>query len=91
MYWDNGNNTFWQALEGVARFGNIASKSDVEVGAKALETGIWGAWKNVQINMKDIRDADFKRSILSEAADIVNRAEQQCKKILSILEKRDQA
>ncbi len=32
----------WEALVEVAKHGNIASKSDVEVGAKALETGIWG-------------------------------------------------
>ena len=33
----------WDAMVAVATYGNIASKSDVQVGARALETGIWGA------------------------------------------------
>ncbi len=51
----------WEALVEVAKHGNIASKSDVEVGAKALETGIWGAYKNVIINMTDITDDTYKK------------------------------
>jgi glutamate formiminotransferase/formiminotetrahydrofolate cyclodeaminase len=35
----------WDALCEVARYGNPASRSDVEVGARALETGIWGAYR----------------------------------------------
>ena len=46
----------WEALLEVARFGNPASKSDTQVGARSLETGIWGAYQNVLINMKDIED-----------------------------------
>ena len=71
-----------------AKIGNIASKSDIQVGARALELGIWGAWKNVLINMKDIQDADFVDRITKEANDIRLRAEQNCKEILEILEKR---
>ena len=78
----------WDAMIEAAKIGNIASKSDIQVGARALELGIWGAWKNVLINMKDIQDADFVDRITKEANEIRLRAEQNSKEILEILEKR---
>ena len=78
----------WEAMLGIAQYGNIASKSDVEVGAKAMETGIWGAYKNVLINLEDITDENFKKETTKLAEDIKNRAENQCKKVLKVLESR---
>jgi glutamate formiminotransferase/formiminotetrahydrofolate cyclodeaminase len=78
----------WDALCEVARFGNPASRSDVEVGAKALETGIWGAYKNVMINMADIADEGFKTRITREAEAIVTRAAEKCTEVLEILKGR---
>ncbi|MBT7259701.1 MAG: glutamate formimidoyltransferase [Desulfobacula sp.] len=78
----------WDAMLGIAQYGNIASKSDVEVGAKAMETGIWGAYKNVLINLEDITDEKFKKETTKLAKDIKNRAENQCKKVLKVLESR---
>lgn len=78
----------WDAMAGVAQYGNIASKSDVEVGAKAMETGIWGAYKNVMINMAGIADEKFKKHTIKLAEDMKIRAEHQCKKVLNILEER---
>jgi glutamate formiminotransferase/formiminotetrahydrofolate cyclodeaminase len=78
----------WAAMIEIARNGNPASKSDIQVGARALETGIWGAWQNVLINMADIEDASFKAEILSEAAQIAQRACDSCAAVLDILEKR---
>jgi glutamate formiminotransferase/formiminotetrahydrofolate cyclodeaminase len=78
----------WDAMLGIAQYGNIASKSDVEVGAKAMETGIWGAYKNVMINMKNITDKDYKNQTLNLAEDMKIRAEHQCKKVLEILKNR---
>ena len=78
----------WDALCEVARSGNPASWSDVAVGAKALETGIWGAYKNVLINMTDITDGDFKARITREAEAIVTRAARKCAEVLEILESR---
>jgi glutamate formiminotransferase/formiminotetrahydrofolate cyclodeaminase len=80
----------WDALCEVAIYGNPASRSDVEVGAKALETGIWGAYKNVMINMADITDETFKREISEEAATLVDRAKDKCAHILEILEKNEE-
>ncbi len=78
----------WDAMLGVAQHGNIASRSDVEVGARALEVGIWGAYKNVAINMAGVRDAEYKENILAKALAIKNRAAVNCQRVLDLLEKR---
>jgi glutamate formiminotransferase / formiminotetrahydrofolate cyclodeaminase len=78
----------WDALGNIARFGNIASASDVEVGARAMELGIWGAWRNVMINLKDIKDERYKSAVLKEADDIAARAKNRCNEILEIIAKR---
>ncbi len=81
----------WDSMIGAAKLGNIASKSDVEVGARALETGIWGAYKNVLINLPGIKDDSFKKEKLEEAEAIVDKAKQKVDEILMILEGREKA
>lgn len=76
----------WNALVTVARFGNPASKSDTQVGARALETGIWGAYQNVLINMEGVKDEEYKRKTLLEAEALMQRARRKCGEVLSILE-----
>ncbi len=78
----------WDAMIDAATYGNIASKSDVQVGARALEVGIWGAWQNVLINLVDIADEAYKTTILEEARKLAERAKQKCAQVLDILEKR---
>jgi glutamate formiminotransferase/formiminotetrahydrofolate cyclodeaminase len=78
----------WEAMLAIARHGNPASKSDVQVGARTLETGIWGAWQNVRINMIDIEDEAFKAAILEEARQIADRARENCAQVLAILAQR---
>jgi len=78
----------WDSMIELAKYGNIASKSDVEVGSRSLETGIWGAYKNVCINLPGIQDESFKKQTLEEAEAIVKRAKEKCNRVLSILEKR---
>ncbi len=75
----------WDSMIETAKYGNIASKSDVEVGAAALLTGIWGAYKNVLINMPGIKDEDFNKRILTEAEEILKRANEKKEVILKIL------
>lgn len=77
----------WDALCLVAEFGNPASKSDTQVGARALETGIWGAYQNVLINMENITDDEYRRTTLAEAEQLVQRARRQCTKVLDMLER----
>ncbi len=77
----------WDAFRVVARYGNQASCSDTQVGARALEAGIWGAYQNVRINMKDITDQSFKETVLKEAEALCRRARRQCTEVLEILDK----
>ncbi len=77
----------WDALCLVARHGNPASRSDTLVGARALETGIWGAYQNVLINMVDITDETYKNETLGEARELVNRAREKCAEISNLLNK----
>ncbi len=76
----------WEAMQQAAAHGNPACKSDIEVGARALETGIWGAYKNVCINLEGIKDQAYKTRILSEAESIADRAKTQCEEILKIVD-----
>jgi glutamate formiminotransferase/formiminotetrahydrofolate cyclodeaminase len=78
----------WEWMIQMAKYGNIASKSDLEVGAKSLETGIWGAHKNVLINIPQIQDEVYKKHILKEADHMLINAKKGLNKITSILSKR---
>ena len=78
----------WEAMICVAEFGNIASKSDVEVGARALEMGIWGAYKNVLINLGGIKDAAFVKQTTEKATVIKDRAVEKMNFVLNVLDKR---
>ncbi len=79
----------WEAMVEMAAHGNIASRSDLEVGAKSLETGIWGAHKNVLINLGDIEDEAYKTKVRSEADAIVQRGAEKAQQVLSVLEGRE--
>ncbi len=78
----------WDAMCQAARHGNPACKSDVQVGARALEAGIWGAYQNVCINMDGIQDPDYKKRVLSKAAAMAERAQHKCAEVLLIIEGR---
>jgi len=77
----------WDAMITTAEHGNPASKSDVQVGAKALETGIWGAFQNVLINMADIEDEGFKAEILFQARAMEKRSRDKFTRVMAILDK----
>jgi glutamate formiminotransferase/formiminotetrahydrofolate cyclodeaminase len=64
----------WEAMKEMAAHGNPASRSDLEVGARALETGIWGAFRNVAINLPGIEDEAFRRTATDEAEALAARA-----------------
>lgn len=81
-------NSIWYEFEEAAKVTNYASKSDLEVGVKALETGIWGAYRNVMINMKDITDQEYINTVTHEAKTIYENAVQKTKEILEILDNR---
>lgn len=78
----------WAPMIEMARHGNAASKSDLEVGARALETGLWGAWRNVRINLPELRDEEFRVRIATETEALVGRAREKLGEALAILERR---
>jgi glutamate formiminotransferase/formiminotetrahydrofolate cyclodeaminase len=73
----------WDAMLGMAEHGNPASRSDLEVGARALEAGIWGAYRNVAINLPQIEDESFRTAKLSEAEALAARAREQSAAVLA--------
>lgn len=77
----------WDALCLVAQYGNPASRSDTQVGARALETGIWGAYQNVLINLEGIKDASYRTEVLAEAEQLMTRARSKCAEVLRLLER----
>jgi glutamate formiminotransferase/formiminotetrahydrofolate cyclodeaminase len=81
-------NSIWYEVQEIAKYGNIASHSDIEVGARALEVGIWGAYRNVLINLPAIEDFSFKEHILYEAGKITENAKIQVDITLKIIEER---
>lgn len=81
----------WDNMLDVAKYGNIASASDVEVGARSLEVGIWGAYRNVLINLPGINDEDYKTKIKKEADEMVLESQVKCNEILKVLEERTKA
>jgi glutamate formiminotransferase/formiminotetrahydrofolate cyclodeaminase len=78
----------WDAMLEMAAHGNLASKSDLEVGARALETGIWGAWKNVLINLAQVEDAAFRAETTRTAQALVDRAGERAAAVLDALARR---
>ncbi len=78
----------WEHIMEVAKYGNMNSKSDLQVGAKSLESGIWGAFKNVEINMPGIDDEAYKEKVLKEGLDIVGRAKNNVDEVCKILDER---
>lgn len=78
----------WEAMIQMAKLGNINSSSDLAVGAKCLETGIYGAYKNVEINLPQIEDEKFKADVLSEANQILEKAKKGFRRVENILSKR---
>ncbi len=79
------SDTCWPNMVELAKLGNIASSSDLAVGAKALDTGIWGAFKNVEINLPQIEDQKYKEEVLKEGNEILSRANKNLAEIESIL------
>jgi glutamate formiminotransferase/formiminotetrahydrofolate cyclodeaminase len=75
----------WEPMAEMAAHGNPASRSDLEVGAKALEAGIWGAFRNVAINLPGIEDETFRKATAEEAEALAARAALMRDKVLKAI------
>ncbi|NXP73942.1 FTCD cyclodeaminase, partial [Ramphastos sulfuratus] len=78
----------WPALKDLARHCNLACKSDIQVGAKMLETAVFGAYFNVMINLKDITDEKFKLAMSQKISGLLEEAKQGSTLVLALLDKR---
>ncbi|XP_070588407.1 formimidoyltransferase-cyclodeaminase [Erythrolamprus reginae] len=81
-------NSLWPFLKEMAQHGNIACKSDIQVAAKALEAGVFGAYFNVITNLKDITDEDFTQQIHKNISYFLEEAQKNTTIILDHLDKR---
>ncbi len=78
----------WPYMIELAKLGNASSASDLAVGAKSLETGIWGALKNVEINLVQIEDEKYKKEVMKQADEIMKQASKGLAEVEIILEGR---
>ncbi len=65
----------WDPMLELARIGQYSSRSDLEVGAKALEACLYGAHRNVLINAGDIKDEAFRKEMAERAGVLMRRGE----------------
>ncbi len=78
----------WEWVKTVARVGQYSSSSDVLVGAKALEAAVYGAHKNVLINLPSVEDSAFSEEVTREAEEILARAQGSLQEIERIIGQR---
>ena len=72
-------------VEAMAQEGNPNSVSDAGVGALAARSAVLGAFLNVKINAAGLTDRDEADKLISEAAEIADKAVEREKKILEIV------
>lgn len=61
-------------LAAMVQQGNPASVSDAGVGALAARSAVLGAWMNVRINARDLKDREKAEAILEEARQVAEAA-----------------
>ena len=61
----------------------------IQVGAQSLNTGIKGAYYNVCINLKQIKDEVYFAEISKQVESIVKESEDNCCKVMDTLASRD--
>jgi glutamate formiminotransferase/formiminotetrahydrofolate cyclodeaminase len=69
----------------IAEKGNVNSISDAGVAALVAHAGIQGAKLNVMINLKSLKDEEFKKKCLIESDEIVRKSEGLVKDVLKIV------
>jgi glutamate formiminotransferase/formiminotetrahydrofolate cyclodeaminase len=71
----------------MTELGNPNSISDAGVAALCIRTAVMGAFLNVKINCKDLKDKKFVSSILKKGKVIVNDTKRIEAEILELVEK----
>jgi glutamate formiminotransferase/formiminotetrahydrofolate cyclodeaminase len=78
----------WEPILEIARVGQYSSRSDLEVGAKALEACLYGAYRNVVINLADVEDEEFADDLRQRAHGLLERGVERLAEIQAIVEDR---
>ncbi|KAK8378970.1 hypothetical protein O3P69_009596 [Scylla paramamosain] len=78
----------WEPLVEMATVGNMNCRSDLQVGARCLEAGAWGAYYNVLVNLDNLLEGPERNSYLTQAEDLLQKARRGCEAVLSEVEKR---
>ncbi len=74
----------WEPILEIARVGQYTSRSDVEVGAKALEACLYGAYRNVVINLADIHDEAFSSDLEERARVLLERGREKLAEVQAV-------
>ncbi len=74
----------WEPMLEIARVGQFSSRSDVEVGAKALEACLYGAYRNVVVNLADIDDEAFSAELEQKARALLERGRQKLAEVQEV-------
>lgn len=77
-----------EVAEAMAREGLPASVSDAAVGALALRTGLEGAYYNVLINARQLKDREKATEILNRAGELLQKARQREQAILALVKQK---
>ncbi len=72
-------------LDYMANEGNPNSVSDAGVGALSVRTAVEGAFMNVKINCKDLKDEDFVNNILKQGNKIMDLTSKKVDEILKVV------
>ena len=81
-------NKLWPTLERLARVCNLGTASDLQVGARCLETSVWGAYHNVIINLSSLKDELKKVELQMEIDASVKVAQDGLLRVLEALRER---
>ncbi|MBI9033120.1 MAG: glutamate formimidoyltransferase [Bacteroidales bacterium] len=77
-----------EVCKAMAETGNPNSVTDAGVGALAARSGVIGAYLNVKINAADLEDKDYVNQVLTEGAELVEKAKALETEILAIVEQK---
>lgn len=75
----------WDPMIEIARVGQYSSRSDLEVGGKALEACLYGAYRNVIINLGDIKDDAFHQEMEGRATELLERGREKFAEVQKIV------
>ncbi|XP_061571584.1 formimidoyltransferase-cyclodeaminase-like isoform X2 [Cololabis saira] len=78
----------WGPMKELVVYGNVSCKSDAQVAAKALEAGVFGAYYNVMINLKDVTDDAFRDTTRRRASELLQEAKDAAAAILDSADQR---